>query len=78
MASSQDGRELLGLRQLFRELGIKIAEPMNFKMDNQAAIKQRESEKNTSSAKHVDILFKFIYHYAHAQVVQPNFVKSGR
>nr|CCA18069.1 AlNc14C44G3628 [Albugo laibachii Nc14] len=49
MASSQDGRELLGLRQLFRELGIKIAEPMNFKMDNQAAIKQRESEKNTST-----------------------------
>ena len=47
------------------------------KMDNQAAIKQLESGKSTASAKHVDIRFKFICHYAHAQVVQPILVKSG-
>nr|CCA18855.1 pol polyprotein putative [Albugo laibachii Nc14] len=63
------GSELLGLRQLFQELGIKIAEPMKMKMDNQAAIKQLESEKSTASAKHVEIHFKFTCHYAHAQVV---------
>nr|CCA18210.1 hypothetical protein PITG_14129 [Albugo laibachii Nc14] len=77
IAASQAGRELLGLRQLFQELGIKIAEPMKMKMDNQAAIKQLESEKSTASAKHVDTRFKFICHYDHAQVVQPIFVKSG-
>nr|CCA24530.1 hypothetical protein TcasGA2_TC015470 [Albugo laibachii Nc14] len=68
IAASQAGRELLGLRQLFQELGIKITEPMKMKMDNQAAIKQLESEKSTASAKHGDIRFKFICHYAHAQV----------
>nr|CCA17204.1 AlNc14C31G2902 [Albugo laibachii Nc14] len=77
IAASQAGRELLGLRQLFQELGIKIAEPMKLKMYNQAAINQMESEKRTASAKLVDIRFKFICHYAHAQVVQPIFVKSG-
>ena len=46
-------------------------------MDNQAAINQLENEKSTSSAKHVDIRFKFICHYAQAKVVQPSFVKSG-
>nr|CCA23041.1 pol polyprotein putative [Albugo laibachii Nc14] len=77
IAPSQTGRELLGLRQLFQELGFKIAEPMKIKMDNQAAIKQLEGEKSTESAKHVNIRVKFICHYAHAQVVQPIFVKSG-
>ena len=50
---------------------------MKLKMYNQAAINQMESEKRTASAKLVDIRFKFICHYAHAQVVQPIFVKSG-
>ena len=68
IAASQAGRELLGLRQLFQELGIKIAEPMKLKMYNQAAINQMESEKRTASAKLVDIRFKFICHYAHVQL----------
>nr|CCA16050.1 gagpol polyprotein putative [Albugo laibachii Nc14] len=77
IAASQAGRELLGLRPLFQELGIKIAEPMKMKMDNQALIKQLENEKSTASDKHVDIRFKFICHHAHARVVQPIFVRSG-
>ena len=45
-------------------------------MDNQAAIKQLESEKSTTSAKHVDIRFKFISHHAQEGTVVPRFVKS--
>nr|CCA22687.1 AlNc14C164G7837 [Albugo laibachii Nc14] len=69
IAASQVGRELLGLRHYFK-ICIKIAEPMKINMDNQAAVKQLESEKNTASAKHVDIRFKFICNYNHAQVFQ--------
>ena len=67
----------MGLRELFSELGMKINESMSMWMDNQAAINQLESEKSTSSAKHVDIRFKFICHYAQVKAVKPSFVKSG-
>ena len=45
-------------------------------IDNQAAIKQLESAKSTSSDKHVDIQFSFILHHAQAGIVMPRFVKS--
>ena len=45
-------------------------------IDNQAAIKQLESEKSTSSAKHVDIRFKFICHHAQEGTVVPRFSRS--
>ena len=44
--------------------------------NNQAAINLLKSEKSSSSAKHDDSRFKFIYHYARSQIVQPSFVKS--
>ena len=77
IAASQAGCELLGLKELFGELDMKVNEPMPIWINKQAAIKQLESEKSTSSAKHVDIRFKFICEYAQAKVVKPNFVKSG-
>jgi hypothetical protein len=76
IAASHAGRELLGLRELLGELGMKTVEPMSMWMDNQATIKQLDSEKSTSSAKHVDIRFKFICHYAQAKIVEPSYVKS--
>ena len=45
-------------------------------IDYQAAIKQLESEKITSSAKHVDIRFNFICHHAQERTVVPRFVRS--
>ena len=43
IAASQAGIELLGLKKLFGEMGMKIVKPMPMWMDNQAAIKQLES-----------------------------------
>ena len=60
ISASKAGRELLGVRELLVELNLRVYEPMPMYMDNQAAIKQLEAEKSTSSAKHVDIRFKFI------------------
>ena len=77
IAASQAGRDLLGLKELFSELNMEVMKPMPMWMDNQAAIKHLETEMSTSSAKHVDIRFKFICHYAQAKIVQPRFVKSA-
>ena len=60
IAASQAGRELLGMKALFDELKLNVVKPIPMWMDNQAAIKQIKSETSTSSAKHVDIRFKFI------------------
>ena len=45
IAASQTGRALLGLREIFSELGMKINEPMSMCMDNQAAIKEYVKRK---------------------------------
>uniref|UniRef100_A0AAV1U0G2 Reverse transcriptase Ty1/copia-type domain-containing protein n=1 Tax=Peronospora matthiolae TaxID=2874970 RepID=A0AAV1U0G2_9STRA len=76
VAASQGSRKLLGLRELFKEQKMAMVEPMSMWMDSQAAIKQLEAEKSTSSAKHVDILFKFICHHAREGTVVPRFIKS--
>ncbi|RAW21862.1 hypothetical protein PC110_g21693 [Phytophthora cactorum] len=39
-SASHVGRELPGMRQLVRELGFRVVEPLPMKMDNQAVIKQ--------------------------------------
>ena len=76
ISASQAGRELLGTKELLNELKLRVREPMPMWIDNQAAIKQLESEKSASSAKHVDIRFKFICHHAQAGTVVPRFIKS--
>ena len=45
-------------------------------MDNQAAIKQLETEDSMSSAKHVDVRVKFICDVARKGLVNPVFVES--
>uniref|UniRef100_A0AAV1T5K5 Reverse transcriptase Ty1/copia-type domain-containing protein n=1 Tax=Peronospora matthiolae TaxID=2874970 RepID=A0AAV1T5K5_9STRA len=75
-ADKADRRELLGVRELLLELKLQVCMPMPMWMDNQAAIKQLEAEKSTTSAKHVDTRFKFICHYAREGIVVPKYVKT--
>lgn len=44
-------REILDLKKLVRGVGFKVAEPMCMMMDNQAAIRQLESEDSMASSK---------------------------
>ena len=76
ISASQADRELLGTKELLCELKLQVREPMPMCIDNQAAIKQLESEKSTSSAKHVDIRFKCICHHTQEGTVVPRFVRS--
>lgn len=75
-SASHVGRELLGLRELVRELHHVVSEPMHMHMDNQAAIKQLKSEDSMASAKHVDIRIKFICDYTRKGIVEPTYVES--
>ena len=45
IAASQAERELLGLKELFGKLGMKIVKPMPMWMDNQAAIKHGKARR---------------------------------
>ena len=67
---------LLGVGVLLLELKLQVCTPMPMWMDNQAAVKQLEAEKSTTSAKYVDIRFKFICHYAREGTVVTQYVKS--
>ena len=72
--ASHIGRELLGLRELVCEIGFRVKNPMSMLMDNQAAIKQLESEGSMSSVKHIDVRIKFICDHARKGSVKPEFV----
>ena len=76
IATSQAGRELLGLKGMFGELRIPTLQPMKMWMDNLAAIRFSKIEKNSSSAKLVDIRLKFICHYTQSRIVHPDNSKS--
>uniref|UniRef100_A0AAV1UM98 Uncharacterized protein n=1 Tax=Peronospora matthiolae TaxID=2874970 RepID=A0AAV1UM98_9STRA len=76
ISASQAGPELLGMKEILSELKLRVREPMPMWIDNQAAIKQLESEKSTSSAKNVDVLHKFLCHHAQIGTVVPRFVRS--
>ena len=47
IAASQAGRELLGMKGLLDELKLSVVKPMPMWIDNQAAIKQTDSERGT-------------------------------
>ncbi|POM58937.1 Mitochondrial Carrier (MC) Family [Phytophthora palmivora] len=71
ISASHVGRELLGLRELVRELEYDVVQPMPMHMDNQAAIKQLESENSMVNAKHVDNCVKFVCDSARKGIVKP-------
>ena len=75
-SASHVGRELLGLKELVCELGFRVNSPMSMLMDNQAAIKQLQSEGSMSSVKHIDVRMKFICDYARKGSVKPEIVES--
>ena len=68
---------MLGLKELFEELGVKTKTPIVLKIDNQAAIKQLKNEASAASAKHIDVKLKFLKDFTKRGVVEPEHVSSG-
>ena len=72
--ASQAGLKVLELKELFKELKLKISMQMLIWIDNQAGINLLKSAKSHSKAKHVDIRLKFICHIAQTKVAEPRFI----
>uniref|UniRef100_A0AAV1SYJ7 Polyprotein n=1 Tax=Peronospora matthiolae TaxID=2874970 RepID=A0AAV1SYJ7_9STRA len=76
VAASEVAREVLGLREMLREVGLEPALPMQLHVDNQAAISQIAGEASSLKAKHVDVRLKFLCDFARRGVVVAIYVRS--
>ncbi|KAE8915867.1 hypothetical protein PF005_g19500 [Phytophthora fragariae] len=65
--------ELLGVRELFGELGVKHEVPMTLRVDSQAALKQLEGEGASAKAKHIDVRIKFVGDYTKRGFLKPEY-----
>lgn len=59
VAGSQSVKELIWLKRLISDLGIKC-DSVHLRMDNQSAIRMVESSESHKRTKHVDIVYHFI------------------
>ncbi|OWZ19536.1 polyprotein [Phytophthora megakarya] len=75
-AASVMGTELLGIRALLQEIGLKIELPMSLCADNQAAVKQLGSEATSAKANHVDVRIKFVNVYAEEGLLKPEYCEG--
>uniref|UniRef100_A0AAV1TN70 Polyprotein n=1 Tax=Peronospora matthiolae TaxID=2874970 RepID=A0AAV1TN70_9STRA len=78
VAASEVAREVLGLREMLREVGLEPALPMQLHVDNQAAISQIAGEASSLKSKHVDVRLKFLCYFAHRGVQVAIYVRSGQ
>ena len=76
VAAATGGKEVLGLKELFTELGQAVKTPIVLKIANQAAIKQIGNEASSASAKHMDVKLKFLRDYAKKKIVEPAYVDT--
>jgi hypothetical protein len=77
VSASECGRSLLGLRETVQEIGLRVTKPMVTWMDNQAAIKQVESENRSAKSRHIDVKLKFLKDFAEKSVITPRYVATG-
>eukprot|EP00644_Phytophthora_capsici_P019543 jgi/Phyca11/133582/e_gw1.570.8.1 len=75
-AASVMATEVLGVRELFGELGVKLAEPIPLMVDNQAALKQLDGESASAKAKHIDVRIKFVGSYTRRGLLKPGYKES--
>ena len=76
VAGSLVASELLGMRELLDEIGIKVTAPMMLHVDNQAAIKQITGEDSSGRAKHIDVRHKFVKDYSKKRVLKVVYCES--
>ena len=70
VAASEIARELLGLREMLRKIGMAPKLPMLMHVDNQAAIKQIQGKDSAGRAKHIAVRLKFIKDYSKKEVIK--------
>uniref|UniRef100_A0AAV1V3X7 Reverse transcriptase Ty1/copia-type domain-containing protein n=2 Tax=Peronospora matthiolae TaxID=2874970 RepID=A0AAV1V3X7_9STRA len=78
VTASEVAHEVLGLREMLREVGLDPALPMQLHVVNQAAISQIANEASSLKAKRVDVRLKFLCDFARRGVVVAICVRSEK
>ncbi|ETI43950.1 hypothetical protein F441_11179 [Phytophthora nicotianae CJ01A1] len=76
VAGTDEAQELLGVKELVGEIGLKMDLPMVMHMDNQAAIAQVTSEASSATTKHMDVKLKFIQDSVQKGELKPQYAES--
>ncbi|CEG48170.1 FOG: Transposon-encoded proteins with TYA, reverse transcriptase, integrase domains in various combinations [Plasmopara halstedii] len=76
VAASETARELLGIQEMLKEVGLAPTQPMTMHVDNQATIRQIEGETSSLEARHIDVRLKFVKDFARRGVVEMRYVRS--
>nr|CCA18746.1 PREDICTED: similar to copiatype polyprotein putative [Albugo laibachii Nc14] len=63
--------QMLGIRELLHEIGLKCKEPMILYVDNQAALKQLGGDGSSANSKHVDVRIKFVISHVKSDILIP-------
>ena len=76
-AASIMARELLGIRELLQELNLIFEEPIPLRVDNQAALKQLDGERDSAKAKHIDVRIKFVGDFTKRGIIKPEYRETS-
>uniref|UniRef100_A0AAV1VL30 Polyprotein n=1 Tax=Peronospora matthiolae TaxID=2874970 RepID=A0AAV1VL30_9STRA len=76
VAADFGAKELLGVKNCFREMNVSVKLPIQMMVDNQAAIKQIYNEATSSAQKHVDVKMKFIRDTSSKSIVKPGYIAT--
>ena len=70
--------QMLGLRELLGEIGVKCRYPMVLYVDNQAAFQHLIEYGASAKLKHVDVRIKYVSSHAKSGMIAPSFLISSR
>ena len=76
MAASLMESDLLGLKELLEEIGVRVVKRMVMYVDNQAAIRQIQGKDSAGRAKHIAVRFKSIKDYSQKEVIKVAYCES--
>ena len=68
--------QMIGLRELLGEFGMKCDEPMVLYVDNQAVLKHLGGDGGSARSKHVDVRIKFVSSHTKSGILEPRYLES--
>ena len=78
VVASETAQEILEARELFRELKIKVKEPIILWMDNQVAISQFLNVASPIKLENIDFRLKYVRHYMYKGIIESTYVHTTR
>ena len=76
IAAVEAGKEMIWMRQLLTEFGVKVNEPSILRIDNQSAISVSKNPEHHGRMKHLDLRFYWLRDQVTLGVITPLFVPT--